>query len=215
MPTLVEDFRTNPTSPLVTIRCGPWHPPAPHAANVLLIGDAAHAIVPFYGQGMNAAFEDCRVLAELLEAGSHDVAKVLPRFYEQRKPNADAIADMALDNFIEMRDKVGSRLFLMKKKGEKLLQGLLPGVFTPLYNMISFTNTPYAQARRRATVQGRWLTLIAAVLIAIAFLIFGRVAVMEMLLGVVLLPVLAAAFFYLLFARPHHPPGASPARGQP
>lgn len=205
MPTLVHDFKVNPTNPLVTIRCGPWHPPAPHAGRVVLIGDAAHAVVPFYGQGMNAAFEDCRILAEMLEAHGHDFAAVIPRFFAARKAHADAIADMALDNFIEMRDKVGSRLFRMKKKGEKVLHGLLPGVFTPLYNMVSFTNIPYAEAKRRAVAQGRWLTAIAAVLVALVLFLLSRVAVMETLFGVLLLPVLAAAFFYLLLTRPYRP----------
>ncbi|MHC5025004.1 MAG: FAD-dependent oxidoreductase, partial [Planctomycetota bacterium] len=103
MPALVEDFQRNPTSSLVTVRCHPWHV----GASVVLLGDAAHAIVPFYGQGMNAAFEDCTALDECLARHPDDRGRALAEFTTLRKPNADAIADMALENFIEMRDKVG------------------------------------------------------------------------------------------------------------
>lgn len=212
MPTLVEDFRANPTSPLVTIRCGPWHAPAPHDANVVLVGDAAHAIVPFYGQGMNAAFEDCRILAEMLEASGHDFASVIPRFYQRRKPNADAIADMALDNFIEMRDKVGSRAFLLKKKAENRLHGLLPGVFTPLYNMVSFTDTPYAEAKRRAAAQWRGLALVAAIVLGLVVFAVGWAA-LETPLGGLVIGALAAVLFFVLVARPHRR-GAAGERGE-
>jgi kynurenine 3-monooxygenase len=149
MPTLVDDYMTNPTSSLVTVRCHPWH----YGDRVLLLGDAAHAIVPFYGQGMNAGFEDCEVLDTLIEQYGPDWGRVLPRFTELRKANGDAIADMALENFIEMRDKVGSRWFLFKKRGGQILHGLLPGLFVPLYNMVTFSRIPYAEARRRAQRQ--------------------------------------------------------------
>lgn len=151
MPTLVEDFRANPIGSLVTIRCGPWHV----RDRVLLIGDAAHAIVPFYGQGMNAAFEDCTVLAECLRRNGRDTAAAFAEFYALRKPNADAIADLALENFVEMRDKSASRAFRAYKHMERTLHGLLAGWYTPLYTMISFTTIPYAEARRRARRQDR------------------------------------------------------------
>jgi kynurenine 3-monooxygenase len=144
MPTLADDYQRNPTSSLVTIRCAPWH----HNARALLLGDAAHAIVPFFGQGMNAAFEDVRILAEMLERNL-DFATVLPAFTVTRKPHADAIADMAVENFLEMRDKVGRPDFLYHKRVEQALHALYPEHATPLYNLVSFTNTPYADARRQ------------------------------------------------------------------
>ncbi len=142
MPTLLEDFNTNPTSSLVTVRCYPWV-----KNNTLLIGDAAHAIVPFYGQGMNAGFEDCRVLNELLDQEKDDWSKVLPKFQQSRKPNADAIAQLALDNFIEMRDLVADEDFLLRKKIEAKLHEQYPDKWIPLYSMVTFyDNIPYAVA---------------------------------------------------------------------
>src|SRR5437588_9713640 len=101
MPNLLDDFRNNPTGSLVTIRCAPWF----YKDRVALVGDAAHAVVPFYGQGMNAAFEDCVVLDECLEKFPHDRHRAFAEYFERRKVNADALADLALENFIEMRDK--------------------------------------------------------------------------------------------------------------
>ena len=142
MPTLLEDFNTNPTSSLVTVRCYPWI-----KNNTLLIGDAAHAIVPFYGQGMNAGFEDCRVLNELLDQEKDDWDKVLPKFQNSRKPNADAIAQLALDNFIEMRDLVADEDFLLRKKIEAKLHELYPDKWIPLYSMVTFYDKiPYSVA---------------------------------------------------------------------
>ena len=97
---LEDEFFRNPTGGLVTVRCAPWY----HGGQALLLGDAAHAIVPFFGQGMNCAFEDCEVLLDLFDEYGGDWAALFPRFFEERKPNADAIAQLALDNFIEMRD---------------------------------------------------------------------------------------------------------------
>src|SRR4029078_1362813 len=106
-------FFTNPTGSLVTVRCHPWHA----GEKVLLIGDAAHAIVPFYGQGMNCGFEDCRVLDELMNK-PFTCEDLFRQFGNIRRPNSDAIADMAVENFIEMRDLVGDRKFLLRKKIE-------------------------------------------------------------------------------------------------
>ncbi|QQS08867.1 MAG: FAD-dependent monooxygenase [Phycisphaerales bacterium] len=162
MPTLVDDFISNPTSSLVTVRCWPWR----HAAKVCILGDAAHAIVPFYGQGMNCAFEDVACLIDMLDAEQGDLAKVLPRFEAARKQNADAIADMALENFIEMRDKVASPWFRLKKKAEHALEAILPGVYRSLYTMVSFSTIPYAKARARARKQS---SIIRGTVVAIAF----------------------------------------------
>lgn len=133
MPTLIEDFRDNPTASLVTVRCFPW---VKH--RTLLIGDAAHGIVPFYGQGMNAGFEDCRVLNDLLNLHQDDWSKVLPEFQQLRKPDADAIARLALDNFVEMRDLVADADFLLRKKIEAKLHELYPDKWIPLYSMVTF-----------------------------------------------------------------------------
>ena len=133
MPSLLEDFNENPTSSLVTMKCFPWV-----RNNTLLIGDAAHGVVPFYGQGMNAGFEDCRVLNELLNLHNDNWEKVLPEFQELRKPDTDAIAQLALDNFIEMRDLVGEPEFLLRKKIEAKLNELFPQKWIPLYSMVTF-----------------------------------------------------------------------------
>lgn len=133
MPTLVEDFRDNPTGSLVTVRAYPWV-----KNRTTLIGDAAHAIVPFYGQGMNAGFEDCRVLNELLTTHNEDWTAAMHSFQQVRKPDADAVARLALDNFIEMRDLVGDENFLFRKKIEAKLHELYPEQWVPLYSMVTF-----------------------------------------------------------------------------
>jgi kynurenine 3-monooxygenase len=149
MPNLVEDFKDNPTGSLVTIRCAPWF----YKDKVALVGDAAHAVVPFYGQGMNAAFEDCVVLDECLAKFPEDRHYAFADYFRRRKVNADALADLALENFIEMRDKTASRTFRAKKKLDHFLEAALPGIYLPLYTMVTFTGIPYAEAARRARVQ--------------------------------------------------------------
>ena len=142
MPSLLEDYNANPTSSLVTVRCYPWV-----KNNTLLIGDAAHAIVPFFGQGMNAGFEDCRILNNLLNQYDDQWGKVLPQFQHVRKKDADAIAQLALDNFIEMRDLVADADFLLRKKIEARLHQLYPTQWIPLYSMVTFhDNLPYSVA---------------------------------------------------------------------
>lgn len=149
MPTLLEDFNTNPTSSLVTIKCYPWV-----RNKTLLIGDAAHGIVPFYGQGMNAGFEDCRVLNDLLNKHGDDWNVVLPEFQKLRKPDTDAIAQLALDNFIEMRDLVADADFLLRKKIEGKLYELFPDKWVPLYPMVTFMdNMRYSDALRTGQKQ--------------------------------------------------------------
>ncbi|MBN8652865.1 MAG: FAD-dependent monooxygenase [Cytophagales bacterium] len=144
MPELLEDFATNPTSSLVTIKCYPWV-----RNKTLLIGDAAHGIVPFYGQGMNAGFEDCRILNDLLNQHNDNWNKVLPEFQALRKPDTDAIAQLALDNFIEMRDLVADTDFLLRKKIEGKLYELFPDKWIPLYPMVTFMDTMrYSDALR-------------------------------------------------------------------
>lgn len=145
MPTLTEDYFKNPTSSLVTVRSWPWH----YQGKVCILGDAAHAIVPFYGQGMNAAFEDCLALSQCLAKHPNDRVVALDEFQLLRKPNADAIADMALANFVEMRDKVGSPTFLYRKKVEQTIHHAFPERVNPQYNLVSFSTVPYAEAQRR------------------------------------------------------------------
>ena len=153
MPALLEDFRNNPTGSLVTIRCAPWF----YGDKVALVGDAAHAVVPFYGQGMNAAFEDCVVLDECLAKFPDNRERAFAEYFSRRKVNGDALADLAVQNFVEMRDKTASRTFRAKKKVDHLLEGLLPGIYLPLYAMVTFTRMPYAEAAKRARFQDRFL----------------------------------------------------------
>jgi len=151
MPTLLEDFKNNPTGSLVTIRCAPWY----YRDKVCILGDAAHAVVPFYGQGMNAAFEDCVVLDECLEKFPDNRERAFSEYFSRRKENTDALADLAIGNFIEMRDKTASKTFRAKKKLDHLLEAALPGIYRPLYTMVTFTRLPYAEAARRARLQDR------------------------------------------------------------
>ncbi len=166
MPTLLEDYRRNPVGPLVTIRCQPWH----HDGRVALLGDAAHAVVPFLGQGMNAAFEDCTVLTQCLTRHGPMWAAALDEYERRRKGNTDTLADLAIDNFLEMRDRVSSRLFLWRKKLGILLHTLFPRWYVPLYTLVSFTTTPYAAAQRRALAQDRWVRIMLGWLLIVALL---------------------------------------------
>lgn len=149
MPTLIEDYQRNATSSLVTMKCFPWV-----RNKTLLIGDAAHALVPFYGQGMNAGFEDCRILNTLLDE-YHDDWNVVPdAFQRQRKPDADAIADLAVENFIEMRDLVADEKFLLRKRIEARLHDLFPGKWIPQYTMVTFVpDIRYSEAQARGREQ--------------------------------------------------------------
>jgi kynurenine 3-monooxygenase len=165
MPTLLQDFKDNPTGSLVTIRCAPWF----YRDKVCLVGDAAHAVVPFYGQGMNAAFEDCVVLDECLTQFPDNRERAFAEYFVSRKENADALADLAIGNFIEMRDKTASRTFRAKKKLDHMLEALLPGIYLPLYTMVTFTRIPYAEAARRAQRQDR---IVYGSIIAMIMLIF-------------------------------------------
>jgi kynurenine 3-monooxygenase len=149
MPTLIHEYFTNPTSSLVTIRCGPWY----FQDRVVLLGDACHAVVPFYGQGANAAFADCTVLSEAIRRHAPNWQAAFGEYYELRKEHTDALADLAIDNFVEMRDRVASEGFRAKKKIEKVLHRLFPRWFTPLYSMITFSLMPYAEAVRKAERQ--------------------------------------------------------------
>ena len=149
MPNLIEEFKSNPTGSLVTVRCYPWN----FNDKILLIGDAAHAIVPFYGQGMNAGFEDCSVLDFLIKKEKKDWKKIMPEFTKARKRNGDAIADLAFRNFIEMRDLTAHPEFLLRKKIESWFTNQHPQRWLPLYSQVTFSHIPYADAVENAKVQ--------------------------------------------------------------
>jgi kynurenine 3-monooxygenase len=153
MPTLAEDFAANPVGALGTVRCYPWHV----GGAAVLLGDACHAVVPFYGQGMNCAFEDCTVLDACLDECGPDWERVYEAYQQRRKVNADAIADLALENFIEMRDRVADPHFLLTKQVGLLLEERFPEYFIPKYSMVTFHRTPYVVAKRRGEIQQRIL----------------------------------------------------------
>jgi kynurenine 3-monooxygenase len=190
MPGLIENYNANPVGAMVTVKCSPWH----IEGKALLLGDAAHAIVPFFGQGINAGFEDVTVLLDLMDgvspgkAGSSlkgapdaalrgrsstgvaeaaplrdpDWAKLFARFEAARKQNTDAIADLAIENFVEMRDKVADPRFLFRKKVELALEAKYPGHFVPKYAMVTFHRLPYAVALERGRIQDRMLEQLIA-----------------------------------------------------
>jgi kynurenine 3-monooxygenase len=154
MPQLVENYFVNPTGAMVTIKCSPWHA----EGKVLMLGDAAHAIVPFFGQGINCGFEDCTCLLELLDRDGADWSRIFQEFESARRINTDAIADMAVENFVEMRDRVGDPKFLFRKKVELALAAKYPQWFVPKYAMVTFHRVPYSIALARGTIQERMLS---------------------------------------------------------
>lgn len=154
MPRLAENFFENPTGSMVTVRCLPWH----SGGELMLLGDAAHAIVPFFGQGMNCGFEDCSALGALLDKKLSGWEALFAALEKERKENADAIADMALENFIEMRDTVADARFQLKKQIGFELERRYPGKFIPRYAMVVFhPEISYAEARRKSEAQDKIL----------------------------------------------------------
>jgi kynurenine 3-monooxygenase len=153
MPQLAENYFANPTGAMVTIKCSPWHV----EGKALLLGDAVHAIVPFFGQGLNCGFEDCSCLVELLDRDGADWPRIFAKFENERKVNTDAIADMAIENFTEMRDRVADSRFLFRKKVELALEQRYPQIFVPKYAMVTFHRIPYSVALARGAVQDRML----------------------------------------------------------
>lgn len=153
MPELIQDYHDNPTAPLGTIKCYPWQA---HGRS-LLMGDSAHAIVPFYGQGMNAAFEDVYVLDGFIEQLGDDWTDIFQSYQQHRKPDTDAIADLAKDNFFEMRDYVDDPDFIKKRKLETALEQTYPDYFSK-YSMVTFNeDMRYSEAMRRGRAQDEWL----------------------------------------------------------
>jgi kynurenine 3-monooxygenase len=149
MPGVAENYFANPTGSMVTVKCAPWHV----EGRLLLLGDAAHAIVPFFGQGINCGFEDCTSLMESVDRHGTDWPRVFSEFGLERKPNTDAIADMAVENFVEMRDRVADSNFLFRKKLELALEDRFPGRFVPKYAMVTFHRVPYSVALSRGVAQ--------------------------------------------------------------
>ena len=150
MPDFVNEFFNNPTSSLVTVKCFPWI----REDKFALIGDAAHALVPFFGQGMNCGFEDCRILDELIGKYENDWEKILNEYQELRKPDADAIADLAIQNFTEMRDKTADPEFLLQKKIEARLHEKYPDKWIPAYSQVTFNpQIRYSEALKRGEQQ--------------------------------------------------------------
>jgi kynurenine 3-monooxygenase len=154
MPDLADNFFANPTGAMLTIKCSPWH----LDGRILLLGDAAHAIVPFFGQGINCGFEDCTAFLALLDRYGADWDRVFREFEEARKINTDAIADLAVENFVEMRDRVADPRFLLRKKVELALEAKYPQLFVPKYAMVTFHRIPYSTALKRGRVQDLMLT---------------------------------------------------------
>ena len=148
IPELQNDFAINPTGMLGTLYLDRWH----LDSRALLIGDAAHAIVPFHGQGMNCGFEDAVELAELMQSDT-DIESVFAQFEKRRKPNASAIAEMALENYVEMRDSVADAHFLLTRALERVLAARHPTRFVPRYWMVTFSRVPYSVALERGDIQ--------------------------------------------------------------
>jgi kynurenine 3-monooxygenase len=151
MPELATDYFSNPVGSLVTIKCFPWS----YKDQIMLLGDASHAVVPFYGQGMNAGFEDITVLDQMMDTFDGDWEKLFKAFELKRKPDADAIADLAVMNFIEMRDKVADPRFLLRKKIEAKISQQFPDKWVPLYAMVTFSDLPYSYALETGQEQDR------------------------------------------------------------
>ncbi|GAA4361788.1 NAD(P)/FAD-dependent oxidoreductase [Kangiella marina] len=156
IPDLADHYFTNPTGILGTVRAQNWS-----HGEILLFGDASHAIVPFHGQGMNCGFEDCSELYRLLNKHADNWTKVIAEFTSVRRDNADAIADMALENYIEMRDSVRDPQFQLKKSIAFKLEQQFPTQFIPRYSMVMFHHIPYAEAYRRGKVQADILSQLA------------------------------------------------------
>lgn len=156
MPHLIEEFTQHPTGTMSTIKCDPWY----YEDQCLLIGDAAHGVVPFFGQGMNSAFEDCRILNELLDLYKEDWSKVMPAFYQSRKINTDAVAQMSMDNFHEIQTDIRDKQFNLKKQLEQVLMQRYPEHYTSKHVLVMFSNTPYAKAQAHGELQAEFLNKI-------------------------------------------------------
>lgn len=156
MPNLLHEFIEHPTGNMSTIQCDSWH----YQDHCLLLGDAAHGVVPFFGQGMNSAFEDCRILNMLLDKYQDDWTQVMPAFYQSRKPNTDAVAQMSMDNFQEIQTNIRDSQFNLKKQVEQLLMQRYPRQYISKHVLVMFSNTPYAEALKIGAKQTAFLNQI-------------------------------------------------------
>ncbi|MFY0643407.1 MAG: FAD-dependent monooxygenase [Bacteroidia bacterium] len=152
MPNISEVWEDHPLSSLAIVRCYPWT-----HGRVALMGDAAHATVPFYGQGMNAGFEDCTVMWELMQKHNEDWPKIFEEYQEVRKPNGDGVQDLSLHNYYVMRDYVADPDFLLQKKFERRIEQLYPDRYVPLYSQVSFTHIPYSTALKNGQKQDAYM----------------------------------------------------------
>ncbi|XP_062522195.1 kynurenine 3-monooxygenase-like [Corticium candelabrum] len=172
---LLETYMVNPVGPLISIKCSPYHV----EGRAVIMGDAAHAMVPFYGQGMNAGFEDCTILHELIHKHGGNLDAALAEYTETRNKDTAAICDLAMYNYVEMRSLVASRWFRIKKKIDNFLNWLMPQTFTPLYTMVTFTSIPYEMAYRRWQWQdkmiyrGLWCAAVTALVVPIAVIAYN------------------------------------------
>ncbi len=157
MPDVADSWEDHPLSSLAIVRCHPWT-----AGKVALLGDSAHATVPFYGQGMNAGFEDCTVMWELMQKYGEDWEKIFSEYNVVRKPDGDALQDLSVDNYYEMRDHVGDPSFLLRKKIEARFSELYPEKWTALYSLVAFSDTPYSVAYQKGQVQNKIMDQIMA-----------------------------------------------------
>ncbi|MDA0634425.1 NAD(P)/FAD-dependent oxidoreductase [Nonomuraea sp. MCN248] len=158
VPDLDEQADAAPMSHLTTVRTAPWH----HRDKAVLVGDAAHAVYPFYGQGMNASFEDCLVLDGMLARHPHDREAAFAAYEHARKPHTDVLAELSARNFLELRDGMRSPVRLARKRLDLLLHKAFPGTWVPLYTLVSHTTVPYGEALRRARRQDRVAAALAA-----------------------------------------------------
>jgi len=157
MPDVADSWEDHPLSSLAIVRCHPWT-----AGKIALLGDSAHATVPFYGQGMNAGFEDCTVMWELMQKYGEDWEKIFSEYNVVRKPDGDALQDLSVDNYYEMRDHVGDPSFLLRKKIEARFSELYPEKWTALYSLVAFSDTPYSVAYQKGQVQNKIMDQIMA-----------------------------------------------------
>ncbi|GBG32584.1 Kynurenine 3-monooxygenase [Hondaea fermentalgiana] len=171
MPDYVDQFKRNPACRLVTSRVDPWN----LGHKIVLLGDAAHAMVPFYGQGMNSGMEDVLELMETLSQHEMDITRAIPAFAVSRMPRGNAIADLSLDNYMEMRSHTASRLFLLRKRLEGWLNALFPSHWVPLYKMVAFTRIPYDEAVRREARQSSILE-VSAIVSAVGLVALSSIA---------------------------------------
>lgn len=157
MPDVADQWESHPLSSLAIIRCYPWT-----HGKVALMGDAAHATVPFYGQGMNASMEDCFAMAELMKKHNEDWPTIFKAYQEERKPNGDALQDLSLQNYLVMRDYVADPQFLLKRQFERRIEQLYPEKYIAMYSMVSFSNVPYAEAWEKGMNQSKYIDEIMA-----------------------------------------------------